>query len=200
MGASWLCTTGDRHATHVLASEPGHGGTRHANPADGSAQALAWGRRGGDEGPALRVVVSRSFRERAFRYPEARTRAPHRAAPTRAPAPHRAPPCPSARRHLRKGVSPLFQRVNSMHAPHAAPPCFDFYTGERLAMCGTASGGGGWPCVDVKGRPSGSRSRARASRAVLLCCSCESPGFRVPPCPGTFVYRQFVAPAVGRVR
>ena len=40
-----------------------------------------------------------------------------------------------------KGDSPLFQRVNSKHVTHDAPPYVDFYTGERLAMCGTASGG-----------------------------------------------------------
>jgi len=40
-----------------------------------------------------------------------------------------------------KGDSPLFQRVKSKHGKHDGPPYVDFYTGERLAMCGTASGG-----------------------------------------------------------
>jgi len=40
-----------------------------------------------------------------------------------------------------KGDSPLFRGVNSKHVTHDAPSYVDFYTGERLAMCGTASGG-----------------------------------------------------------
>jgi hypothetical protein len=44
------------------------------------------------------------------------------------------PTLPASRR---KGVRPLFKRVNSKHA---TPPYVDFYTGERLAMRGTAIG------------------------------------------------------------
>jgi hypothetical protein len=41
---------------------------------------------------------------------------------------------------LRKGVRPLFKRVNSKRITYATPPYVDFYTGERLAMGGTAIG------------------------------------------------------------
>ena len=44
--------------------------------------------------------------------------------------------------------------------------------------------GGGEPYGHAKRRPSGSRSRARASGAVLRCCSWDSSGCHVPPCPG----------------
>jgi len=53
-------------------------------------------------------------------------------------APRRAPPHGDI---YEKGDSPLFQRVNSQYVTHDDPLYIDFYTGERLAMCGTASGG-----------------------------------------------------------
>jgi hypothetical protein len=40
----------------------------------------------------------------------------------------------------RKGVRPLFRRVNSKHATYATPPYVDFYIGERLAMGSTVIG------------------------------------------------------------
>ena len=56
--ANLNCITEERLPTHVLASEPGHGGTRHGNPADGSA--CKGGRRG--LGPEATQASPRSSR------------------------------------------------------------------------------------------------------------------------------------------
>ena len=168
----------------MLTGSPGLGKTRHGVAPDGAPQALVWGWRGGDEGPTLRVIVSRSFRERAFRYPEARTRAPHPAAPTRAP---RLLSCrlsltrrlhPMSRfseplwttPHTKKGTVPFFKGLILSTSQHDAPRTATS-TQDNGARCAAQRVGGGEPCIDAKTRPSGSRSRARASLAVLRRCS-----------------------------
>jgi len=81
---------------------------------------------------------------------------------------------PAFRTH-EKGVRPLFRWVNSKHVTYAASSV------SRLLHRRTARDGrhsdwaGGSRCGDLRRRPSGPRSRARPSRAVLRYCSCRAP-------------------------
>ena len=121
----------------MLTGSPGLGQTRHGAAPDGAAcrgGRMHWGAWATQAAPRS----SRQSDLVAVLPIVTHTPTPPHVAFVRAPADdssHQTEPASG-----RKGVRPLFKRVNSKRITHATPPYVDFYTGERLAMGSTAIG------------------------------------------------------------
>ena len=165
--ANLNCITEERLPTHVLASEPGHGGTRHGNPADGSA--CKGGRRG--LRPEATQASPRSSRPIGGGCCRADCHSLRRWVPASRPA------VPlHTETSTKKGTVPFFKGLIPSTS-HTTPLRTSTSTQENGSRCAAQR---------VGGRLAVYRRKETAERVPLAstCVACRSPVIQLP-CPGT---------------